>query len=1192
MSRKLQRPISILTSITTAAWLSGVAMLTPMAAMAAIVDGDIVSPDAEFTEGDVTYYPYDVFIVKIVGDKTFKRLILNPSVFESYGHLEWGNIQTIAADTVDGYTTSDLVREIDDTKVYKLIPDGDTGTKQWLNMTAADFESEGYDWDSIYIINSADRDAYTTGSDITVAPVVSTGTLTVALAADTPASGTVVENAARVPFTKINLSASGGAVIIDSMTLERGGLGQDGAFSSIAVILDSEDGDRLGSNKSLNASHQTVLNDDLTVSDGTTRSIYLTGNMAADMDSYAGETPTLELIAMTLKETATLNATLPIEGNYQTINSTIAIGTATVEPGGNEPSATTQNVGVTDYIVSSLKITAGSAEKITVKKVVFTQDGSAGLDDVENLDFVNANTGEVLSTVEHPTAKSVTFTPDITIGKGKNVSFDLRLDIKDGSGRDISYDIDEDTDVMVKGVTYDYYITPSYEDSAGSSVTSRPYYDATDTTIGRGSLRMEAMSVSPTNIAEDKADILIGKFKFVAKGEETKITSIGWDTVITIVAGSLATTSDITNLTVYDPEGTTVAGPMDPTYDGPGDAATKSTGAATTTDTIIVPVGETEYTVRADLSGDFSANDKVQVRVLPNQVTARGMTTDLSITPTPAAWITSTNLTVKAAALTISVSSDPAAQTVVAGTQDFTFAKYVFDATDSGSDIKITAVKPGIITTDPAYPDLISNIELFDGDTEISVDTDSTAYSGSGTTAGGSATTTLNLTPGALAISAGTTKVITVKADIGTGQTSGDLKIGMQANGVNATDDEGTTVDEDVTAGQGQTMTLTTGGQLNLSALTDPSSALVVAGSSDVAVGKFTLQAKYEDININYVGITLAAADGLVDASEQDQIQTVALYEDGVAEAIGSIEVTAANATITPSTTLTLPIGTTKNYTLKATFAELTDVSPAESGAGVKFQITSLDATGVSPGSTAITVSGLDASFNNFTIFKSLPTVAMLSFSGADTITGNSVVSLVKFKVTANSAGPISLYRFTFGISTTTVNLGTDVTNTSGYYLYMSDSEGSLGDIVSRGSGTAKADMKGTPSGSAGTEALIETWFDVNDDDTSGTAEEQLIINAGDTKYFTLRGTISSGHDGTADNESISTVLAGDGDFTDSALLGADGVDAVDQDDFIWSDLNADLYASSTATRTAMYVNGYRVSGLASTSSTPQTITD
>ncbi len=134
--------------------------------------------------------------------------------------------------------------------------------------------------------------------------------------------------------------------------------------------------------------------------------------------------------------------------------------------------------------------------------------------------------------------------------------------------------------------------------------------------------------------------------------------------------------------------------------------------------------------------------------------------------------------------------------------------------------------------------------------------------------------------------------------------------------------------------------------------------------------------------------------------------------------------------------------------------------------------------------------------------------------------------------------------------------------------------------------------MKGTPSGSAGTEALIETWFDVNDDDTSGTAEEQLIINAGDTKYFTLRGTISSGHDGTADNESISTVLAGDGDFTDSALLGADGVDAVDQDDFIWSDLNADLYASSTATRTAMYVNGYRVSGLASTSSTPQTITD
>jgi len=240
MSKKIQRPISIFTSITTIAWLSGIALLAPIGVGAAIVDGDIVSPDAEFTEGDVTYYPYDVFIVKIVGTKTFKRLILNPEVFESYGHLEWANIQTISAATVDGYTTSDLVRELNDSKVYKLTPDGDVGTKGWVNMTAAEFESEGYDWDSIYVINVTDRDNYTTGADITTGPV-SVGTqLSIALAADTPAAGIAVKSEIRAPFTKINLTASSdGDITIDSLTMERTGTGLDTDFDHL-VLVDAE----------------------------------------------------------------------------------------------------------------------------------------------------------------------------------------------------------------------------------------------------------------------------------------------------------------------------------------------------------------------------------------------------------------------------------------------------------------------------------------------------------------------------------------------------------------------------------------------------------------------------------------------------------------------------------------------------------------------------------------------------------------------------------------------------------------------------------------------------------------------------------------------------------------------------------------------------------------------------------------
>lgn len=1197
-NKKLQKSISVLTTVTTTLWLSGAALLVPMASMAAIVDGDIVSPDAEFTEGDITYYPYDVFIVKIMGDKTFKRLVLNPEVFESYGHLEWGNIQTISADTVDGYTTSQLVRTDGDTKVYKLVPDGDTGTKEWMNMTAAEF-GETYDWDSIYTVNSTDIGNYNAGDDVTTDDdddevTVSEGTLTVALAADTPASAIAVTNAARYPFTKINLTASGGDVIVDSMVLERTGFGQDGAFSSVAVILDNTDGDQLGNNKTLNSAHQTTLNDDLTVANGTTKTIYLSGNMGTVGTTYAGEVPSLTLTSLTLKGDASLNATLPVTGNGMTLNGTISIGTATITDGANQPAASTQNVGVTDYVVSAIKITAGSAEAVTVKKIVWTQDGSAGNDDIANIDVVNATTGEVLSTVENPDGKTLSFNPELSIAKGKNVSFDLRLDITDGSGRTISWDIDETTDILVKGETYGYYITPTYSTTGNGS---RPEYNAPDTTVGDGSLRVESMSVSPTNIAEDASDVLLGKFKFVAKGEEVKITSIGWEVRITTSTdGALMT--DITNLTVYDESGTAVAGPMDPTSDAIDQANNRDNGAATSTDTIIVPVGETIYTVKGDLSADFASNDIVQTSITPGTITARGMTTDNSITPTPATRVASTQLTVKAAALTVTVSSEPAAQTVVAGMQDFTLANYLFDATDSGSDVEIRWVKVPVETS-TAYPAMISGLQLFDGTTEISVDTYSEG-SNWDSTASQSATTTLTLANDALIIPAGTTKLISVVGDLGTGVTSGTVSVGIQADGVSAVDEGGSTVTETCTPNVGQAMSLSAGGTLNLSVLTDPASGLVTGGSEGVSIGQFTLQAKYEDINVNYLGLTAAAADGTGIDGDDDEITSISLYEDGVADALGTVNVVATTATITPSSTLTIPAGTTKNYTLKANFATIDDTTPATSGSGVRVKISNVDSTGVSAGSSSVTVNGTDTNFSSFSAFKSIPTVTKLAFDGSNVITGNSVVSLYKFSVTADSAGPIGLYKFTFGISTTTVNLCEDVTDmrdAAGYYLYMSDSESSLGSIVSQGDDNdnpghdQQDDIVVNVAGSTLNQALVETWFDVNNDAT-GTSSEQIIVNAGDTKYFTLRGTISAGHDGTANNESISTVFAGDTTFAATGVKNADGIDALDQNDFIWSDLNADQYTSSTATVTAMYFNGYRVSGLDTTSSTPQTITD
>ena len=117
----------------------------------------------DVVEGDLirAINDIDVWIVKYMGAKKFKRLILNPDVFNMYGHLNWGDIKDIDASVVNSFTESTLIRAAGDTKVYKLYPAGDTGKKRWIE-TAEIFLAWDFDWDAVYTINEFDRDSYVT----------------------------------------------------------------------------------------------------------------------------------------------------------------------------------------------------------------------------------------------------------------------------------------------------------------------------------------------------------------------------------------------------------------------------------------------------------------------------------------------------------------------------------------------------------------------------------------------------------------------------------------------------------------------------------------------------------------------------------------------------------------------------------------------------------------------------------------------------------------------------------------------------------------------------------------------------------------------------------------------------------------------------------------------------------------------
>ncbi|MCG2809246.1 MAG: hypothetical protein L6275_02805, partial [Candidatus Portnoybacteria bacterium] len=72
----------------------------------------------------------------------------------------WNDIIQVSKQTMDSFEVSNLVRAIDDSKVYQLEPNQDTGIKRHLNLTAEEFVQNGYDWDAVFIINQEERDFY------------------------------------------------------------------------------------------------------------------------------------------------------------------------------------------------------------------------------------------------------------------------------------------------------------------------------------------------------------------------------------------------------------------------------------------------------------------------------------------------------------------------------------------------------------------------------------------------------------------------------------------------------------------------------------------------------------------------------------------------------------------------------------------------------------------------------------------------------------------------------------------------------------------------------------------------------------------------------------------------------------------------------------------------------------------------
>ncbi len=910
--------------------------------------------------------------------------------------------------------------------------------------------------------------------------------------------------------------------------------------------------------------------------------------MFSYLPSYIGETPTLGLRSITLKNGATLNANLPIFGNPQTINGTITIGSATVSRGSYNPATTTSlSVGTNDTPLFGFQVQAGSAENLEMSRVIVYQEGSATLGtDVANMELLQDGTKIADGQVSGNYVIFSNFTSAINAGQQKQ--YQVRADVVQGASKSIHLDIYNRDDIILKGKTYGYYLVPNYS-GAGSGFVS-PYLSGNVLFISGGTLIVSRSSSVPAGNITTGSDVTLGAFSFQATGEPVRISGL---TMYVASTTSNTTYEDaLMAVKLVDSNNNVVAGPTD---------VWNNSLNITFTDIFTVPVGTSDYRVVGVLrdSGGWSQNDTIYVGINTpsSRIVARGEVTTNTITAQPASNVTANTQTIKTPYLMVTRNTLPASATVIAGSQHVVLASWNLDATNSGEDLYVTAM------TWYASSSAATNLTVYDG-----------KYG-----AGGVAKSPVNIKPVSIGdprawasstfafsapiiITKGTTRTVELVGDIeATATTNDSSQFGLTdtstatnssvvAYGQNSYN-RATTL---LVADQGPILTYAHNGSVAVSTYNNPARSLVRAGSTAVTMGNIRITASNEALDLDSLKVYMrneASVAGTAMGGYQD-ITAVYLY-DG-ATLLGSTTIpSTGNYTFNfTNGTLTIPKDSSKVLTIKADISTINkdiDNAPGTPGVSIRvglggksgFQFTGVDSNSIISSSSE-TYNG--STTTSMVIHKAIPTVVYSqpgSPMGVATSLTNGSQDLYKFRVSADGSGnEVLLYRTSFELATG--SSGQAITLTG---CFLKDATNG-NQIISHSAGLNPTDIDGTSKN------LISFTFNdpTNPSGASSNYKEAIQIFPGTARDFVLNCTVGSAASGSY----VSVALLGDtasstsadnygNPSVNSATNQADAFSAYNQGNFVWSDNYKERGLATdgaNATAWGQWYNGFLVPGL------------
>lgn len=982
MSKKLReslkKTIAGFVAIATIVSLSGVIALAPVAQAATIVDGSLIrNPNAA---GDAKF---DVYVVKLMGTQKFKRLILNPAIFNSYGNLfKWSNIMTVDQAMMDAYTTSALVRIETDAKVYALAPAGDVGSKSWMNVSADTFVAAGGVWNSVYTINGIDGAGYTAAGDLTTQAQVttflttgvlpglpSTSGLTVAVAGTDPVSKVAAMGSQDVVFSTVKVTAGSSAVTVSSIKVDRGligdgGIAADADFTNVKLFKETvASANKMGSTLTLNTTTHsaTFTNLNWTVNAGQTDTLVITGSLKTT--AITGNVMMLGLrsaSSVVLTGAETVSGTFPAFGSK--VNpATTAVGQFDLDILATPADATPLS-GSTDQNVATFQFES-ETEDFRLDSVKITQIGSATPTDISNLTLKYGTV--VLATIP-ALASNNTGTFNLSAPASENIikagntrNFNVYVDIAGGitTTRTIDISVQQASDVVAVGQTSGgtaTLLSTVADDGTAYSVDS-----GAAQTISQGSLSTAisaGYNPSASNYVKGTTDRKITALRFSASNSEAvRVTQL------TLTESGTSADSDVSSVKLAEVGAGGVVGTILATgslSSGTVQLGTNDINAYDSDYLFEVPKGgNKDVYVVADIPTGASALTVVLSVAAATDVKADGVSSQNDI-PTASITGTATGNTMTITAngtVTISAGSTTAAATYVKGAQDKEFARFTLTA-DDGEDITISAFNLlAVAAADTA-------LSTANSPTDVRIYKDTVVSANLLGTVSSPATGVANFSFTDI-IAAGTVRTYIVTADIPTttGATAIAFEIDAEADVTalgNSSGITGTAVTSGTFSLQGNDMTVATG-TLGVIASSLPVYTNVTEKSNNTEVARLVLASASngETIRVNSLKVTLkgfAANSKSVAAADLSQIT---LYDvNGGDIAAGGVKTKTIGSLTTSAATFSglaidVASGSQKIIGVKVNIGDSAYTTP-NIVMGVENYYTDVAATGLDSGST------------------------------------------------------------------------------------------------------------------------------------------------------------------------------------------------------------------------------------------------